>query len=63
MQDLPLSKNGAELEQLLKSRIVFLDGAMGTLVQMEKLSEEDFHKGDPELEAFVGKLFGLIKTS
>ena len=58
MLKIPFTKRGELLASLLERRIVFLDGAMGTLVQMEKLSEEDFHKGDPELEAFGGKLFG-----
>lgn len=31
-----------ELETLLKERILFLDGAMGTMVQTFKLKEEDF---------------------
>ena len=30
------------LEKLLKERILFLDGAMGTMVQTYKLKEEDF---------------------
>ena len=30
------------LEQLLKERILIIDGAMGTMIQAEKLSEEDF---------------------
>ncbi len=58
MQDLPLSKNGAELEQLLKSRIVFLDGAMGTIVQRAGLSEEDFRRGVSELESSKLQLMG-----
>ncbi len=31
-----------ELESILKARILFLDGAMGTMIQLEKLSESDF---------------------
>ena len=31
------------LQQLLKERIVLMDGAMGTMIQKNKLSEEDFH--------------------
>jgi len=34
-----------ELEQTLKNRIMILDGAMGTVIQTYKLSEEDFRKG------------------
>ena len=32
----------ATLSNLLKERIVFIDGAMGTMIQKRKLSEEDF---------------------
>ncbi|MBT7923223.1 MAG: methionine synthase [Opitutae bacterium] len=35
----------ADLRQLLEQRIVFLDGAMGTMIQQHKLEEEDF-RGD-----------------
>src|SRR4026209_2343490 len=31
-----------QLKQILEKRIVILDGAMGTMVQRHKLSEEDF---------------------
>lgn len=34
-----------ELEERLKKEILFLDGAMGTVVQLYKLSEADFRKG------------------
>ncbi len=34
-----------ELEQTLKERILFLDGAMGTMIQSYKLGEADFRKG------------------
>ncbi len=40
--ELPLSARGKKFEALLRSRIVFLDGAMGTMIQREKLSEADF---------------------
>lgn len=33
-----------ELEQRLKKEILFLDGAMGTVIQLYKLSEADFRK-------------------
>jgi 5-methyltetrahydrofolate--homocysteine methyltransferase len=33
---------GKALEQLLSSRIVFLDGAMGTMIQKHKLQEADY---------------------
>jgi 5-methyltetrahydrofolate--homocysteine methyltransferase len=35
----------AELTQLLKRRILILDGAMGTMIQQLRLSEEDFRGG------------------
>ncbi len=34
-----------QLEQLLEKKILFLDGAMGTMIQKHKLEEEDF-RGD-----------------
>lgn len=34
-----------ELEKALQEKILFLDGAMGTMIQTYKLSEEDFRKG------------------
>jgi 5-methyltetrahydrofolate--homocysteine methyltransferase len=34
-----------ELESLLKHKILFLDGAMGTMIQTYKLQEADFRKG------------------
>ncbi len=34
-----------ELEKTLKEKILFLDGAMGTMIQTYKLQEEDFRKG------------------
>ncbi|MCX6127799.1 MAG: homocysteine S-methyltransferase family protein, partial [Proteobacteria bacterium] len=41
----PLSIRGLELESALRERILILDGAMGTMIQRYKLSEEDF-RGD-----------------
>lgn len=38
----PKSKSYEILEDLLKDRILFLDGAMGTMIQRYKLEEEDF---------------------
>jgi 5-methyltetrahydrofolate--homocysteine methyltransferase len=35
----------AELTRLLKSRILILDGAMGTMIQQLRLSEDDFRGG------------------
>ena len=34
-----------DLKDLLNERIVIMDGAMGTMIQQEKLEEEDF-RGD-----------------
>lgn len=51
MQNLPLSESGKRLQKLLEKRPVFLDGAMGTLVQRENLTEAEFRRGLPELEA------------
>lgn len=34
-----------ELEKTLSEKILFLDGAMGTMIQTYKLKEEDFRKG------------------
>ncbi|MFQ5634060.1 MAG: homocysteine S-methyltransferase family protein, partial [Gammaproteobacteria bacterium] len=44
MGDFP-ANNFAALEQLLAQRIVFLDGAMGTMIQAYELDEEDY-RGD-----------------
>ena len=40
----PLTKSEAfgQLEALMKERIIFIDGAMGTMIQRYKLEEEDF---------------------
>ncbi|WP_127717775.1 methionine synthase [Halobacteriovorax sp. HLS] len=40
-----LSQSGLDLIKLLDQRIVFMDGAMGTMIQRYKLEEEDF-RGD-----------------
>ena len=44
-QRLPLNPAGERLEALLRQRIVYLDGAMGTMIQQLKLQEEDY-RGD-----------------
>jgi 5-methyltetrahydrofolate--homocysteine methyltransferase len=36
------SNRAAELERLLRERIVIIDGAMGTMIQQRKLTEADF---------------------
>ena len=41
-QRLPLNPAGERLEALLRQRIVYLDGAMGTMIQQLKLAEEDY---------------------
>ena len=40
----PLAKSEAfeQLEALMQERIIFIDGAMGTMIQRYKLEEEDF---------------------
>ncbi|OUR98891.1 methionine synthase [Halobacteriovorax marinus] len=38
----PYKKSGNDLLKLLEERIVFMDGAMGTMIQRYKLEEEDF---------------------
>ncbi len=45
MKNKQFTKKGQELLELLKTRILFLDGAMGTMIQKHKLEEEDF-RGD-----------------
>jgi len=42
----PTSQIGWELEELMKKRIVVIDGAMGTMVQKHKLEEPDFRNAD-----------------
>lgn len=39
---LPISSRGQNLLELMRSRIVYLDGAMGTMLQRERLTEADF---------------------
>jgi len=38
----PVSKSYGFISELLRKRILFLDGAMGTMIQRYKLKEEDF---------------------
>ena len=40
---------GQQLPELLKKRILILDGAMGTMIQQYKLSEKDFRGDLPDL--------------
>ena len=44
-QRLPLNPAGERLEALLRQRIVYLDGAMGTMIQQLRLQEQDY-RGD-----------------
>ncbi len=39
---LPLTRQGENLVALLRQRIVYLDGAMGTMIQQLKLQEKDY---------------------
>ena len=41
-QTKPLTAKGQQLVELFRERIVFLDGAMGTMIQRHKLEEADF---------------------
>ena len=41
-QSKPISKRIKALIRLLENRIVYLDGAMGTMIQAHKLEENDF---------------------
>jgi len=42
MSTKPISEKYRVLKQLLDERIVFLDGAMGTMIQRHKLDERSF---------------------
>ncbi|SMF20091.1 methionine synthase [Pseudobacteriovorax antillogorgiicola] len=42
---LPMSDKGLELQKLLQQKILYLDGAMGTMIQRFKLEERDFRGG------------------
>ena len=41
-QTKPYSAKGQLLADLFAKRIIFLDGAMGTMIQQHKLGEDDF---------------------
>ncbi|PWM30490.1 MAG: methionine synthase [Verrucomicrobia bacterium] len=58
MRKLEFNERGARLMRLLDERVVFLDGAMGTLIQREGLSERDFRGSQPELSALACELKG-----
>ena len=52
----PLTAKGQQLARLLEERIVFLDGAMGTMIQQHSLEEADFR--DESLADAPGNLKG-----
>ncbi|MGB0290401.1 MAG: homocysteine S-methyltransferase family protein, partial [Opitutales bacterium] len=52
----PLTAKGQQLAGLLEERIVFLDGAMGTMIQQHSLEEADFR--DESLADAPGNLKG-----
>ena len=52
----PLTAKGQVLTDLLLQRIVFLDGAMGTMIQQHKLEEADFR--DASFADVTGDLKG-----
>ena len=53
-----LYTRGANLPQLLKDRILVLDGAMGTMIQQRKLNEQQY-RGLPELTRFENHAIDL----
>lgn len=58
MQNLKFTARGAELAALMAQRIVFLDGAMGTIIQREGLQEKDFHGNENALSNLPKPLLG-----
>jgi 5-methyltetrahydrofolate--homocysteine methyltransferase len=48
ISDLPYNDSGNKLLELLEKRIVFMDGAMGTMIQGFQLKEKDFRNSDLE---------------
>ncbi len=52
----PLTAKGQQLADLFAERILFLDGAMGTMIQQHKLEEKDFR--DASFDAVKGDLKG-----
>ena len=39
---MPQTEAFAHLEELMQQRILYIDGAMGTMIQRYKLAEEDY---------------------
>ena len=58
MSKLKLTARGQKLCELLEKRIVFLDGAMGTMVQRRNLKDEDFRGNIMELVENQRRLAG-----
>ena len=56
---LPKSPVFGELEALMKERIIFIDGAMGTMIQRYKLQEADFRG---ERCALLAVLLGRVRA-
>jgi len=54
----PFDERGEALAKLLRERIVFLDGGMGTLIQGEGLAEADFRGAHPALQSCKIDLLG-----
>jgi len=52
----PLTAKGQQLADLFAERIVYLDGAMGTMIQQHKLEEKDFR--DESFADVIGDLKG-----
>ncbi len=50
------------LKELLKQKILILDGAMGTMIQSKVLKEEDFHISTCNNDFIETALFNKIKT-
>lgn len=45
MKDKPYSKGESELREILKNRIMIMDGATGTMIQQHNLTEDDYRGG------------------
>ncbi len=45
MKDKPYSKRESELREILKNRIMIMDGATGTMIQQHSLTEDDYRGG------------------
>lgn len=56
--DFKYGKRGEALRELLRKRIVFLDGGMGTIIQRAGLGEDDFRRGRREFEECAAELKG-----